>query len=70
MLMISPSAQFVVPCSHFVEDWVRIGYPAKKKVQTECASLSVDDQCYALEKVHTTYLPTLSYYCLLWRSFL
>ncbi|KAJ1284480.1 hypothetical protein BS78_03G207700 [Paspalum vaginatum] len=35
---------------HFVEDWVRIGNPAKKKVQTECASLSFDDQCYALEK--------------------
>ncbi|KAJ1284487.1 hypothetical protein BS78_03G208100 [Paspalum vaginatum] len=35
---------------HFVEDWVRIGYPAKKKVQTTCASLSIDDQCYALEK--------------------
>ncbi|WP_205684482.1 carbonic anhydrase, partial [Acinetobacter baumannii] len=35
---------------HFVEDWVRIGYPAKKKVQTECASLSFDNQCDVLER--------------------
>ncbi|VAH77807.1 unnamed protein product [Triticum turgidum subsp. durum] len=36
--------------SHFVEDWVRIGFPAKKKVQTECASMPFDDQCTVLEK--------------------
>ncbi|KAM3331263.1 hypothetical protein ACQJBY_022744 [Aegilops geniculata] len=35
---------------HFVEDWVRIGFPAKKKVQTECASMPFDDQCTVLEK--------------------
>jgi carbonic anhydrase len=35
---------------HFVEDWVRIGHPAKKKVQAECKSLSFDDQCGVLEK--------------------
>ncbi|CAM0881809.1 unnamed protein product [Alopecurus aequalis] len=35
---------------HFVEDWVRIGFPAKKKVQKECSSLSFDDQCGVLEK--------------------
>ncbi|TVU01154.1 hypothetical protein EJB05_53401 [Eragrostis curvula] len=35
---------------HFVEDWVRIGYPAKKKVQTECAMLPFDDQCSVLER--------------------
>ncbi|MEI4914064.1 carbonic anhydrase, partial [Klebsiella pneumoniae] len=33
---------------HFVEDWVRIGFPAKKKVQKECSSLSFDDQCAVL----------------------
>ncbi|VAH61999.1 unnamed protein product [Triticum turgidum subsp. durum] len=33
-----------------VEDWVRIGFPAKKKVQTECASMPFDDQCTVLEK--------------------
>ncbi|KAG8077349.1 hypothetical protein GUJ93_ZPchr0007g5798 [Zizania palustris] len=35
---------------HFVEDWVRTGFPAKKKVQTEHASLPFDDQCTILEK--------------------
>jgi carbonic anhydrase len=35
---------------HFVEDWVRIGFPAKKKVQKECAEMSFEDQCAALEK--------------------
>ncbi|KAL6842628.1 hypothetical protein ACP4OV_027472 [Aristida adscensionis] len=35
---------------HFVEDWVRIGYRAKKKVQTENASVPFDDQCTILEK--------------------
>uniref|UniRef100_A0A0E0FQ09 Carbonic anhydrase n=1 Tax=Oryza nivara TaxID=4536 RepID=A0A0E0FQ09_ORYNI len=35
---------------HFVEDWVRTGFPAKKKVQTEHASLPFDDQCAILEK--------------------
>nr|CAB3473700.1 unnamed protein product [Digitaria exilis]CAB3473701.1 unnamed protein product [Digitaria exilis] len=35
---------------HFVEDWVRIGFPAKKKVQTEHAARHVDDQCDILEK--------------------
>jgi carbonic anhydrase len=34
-----------------VEDWVRIGQPAKKKVQTECKALNFDDQCSVLEKV-------------------
>jgi hypothetical protein len=37
--------------SHFVEDWVRIGYPAKKKVQTECKALPFDEQCSVLERV-------------------
>nr|AYJ71809.1 beta-carbonic anhydrase 2P3b isoform B [Jansenella griffithiana] len=35
---------------HFVEDWVRIGFPAKKKVQTQHASVPFDDQCSILEK--------------------
>jgi len=35
---------------HFVEDWVRIGFPAKKKVQNECSSMTFDDQCAVLEK--------------------
>ncbi|KAL6615658.1 hypothetical protein ACP70R_037928 [Stipagrostis hirtigluma subsp. patula] len=35
---------------HFVEDWVRIGFPAKKKVQTECAYLPFDAQCTILER--------------------
>ncbi|KAE8766591.1 carbonic anhydrase, chloroplastic [Hordeum vulgare] len=29
---------------HFVEDWIRIGFPAKKKVHTECASMPFDDR--------------------------
>ncbi|KAM0840343.1 hypothetical protein ACQ4PT_001964 [Festuca glaucescens] len=35
---------------HFVEDWVRIGHPAKMKVKKECSSLSFDEQCAVLEK--------------------
>nr|AYJ71803.1 beta-carbonic anhydrase 2P3b isoform A [Garnotia stricta var. longiseta] len=35
---------------HFVEDWVRIGFLAKKKVQKEHASVPFDDQCSILEK--------------------
>jgi hypothetical protein len=37
--------------SHFVEDWVKICYPAKKKVQIECKALPFDEQCTILEKV-------------------
>nr|AGT17161.1 carbonic anhydrase [Saccharum hybrid cultivar R570] len=35
---------------HFVEDWVKIGFPAKMKVKKEHASVPFDDQCYILEK--------------------
>lgn len=35
---------------HFVEDWVKIGFPAKKKVQAEHASVPFDQQCDILEK--------------------
>ncbi|XP_039809246.1 carbonic anhydrase, chloroplastic-like isoform X3 [Panicum virgatum] len=35
---------------HFVEDWVRIGYQAKKKVQKEHPTVPFDDQCSILEK--------------------
>ncbi|VAH61998.1 unnamed protein product [Triticum turgidum subsp. durum] len=42
--------EVIVVIGHFVEDWVRIGFPAKKKVQTECASMPFDDQCTVLEK--------------------
>ncbi|KAK8453214.1 hypothetical protein SEVIR_5G247800v4 [Setaria viridis] len=35
---------------HFVEDWVRIGFLAKKKVLTNHASVPFDDQCTLLEK--------------------
>jgi carbonic anhydrase len=41
--------------SHFVEDWVRIGFPAKIKVKKEHASVPFDDQCSILEKVRTPY---------------
>ena len=41
--------------SHFVEDWVRIGFPAKVKVKKEHASVPFDDQCSILEKVRTPY---------------
>jgi carbonic anhydrase len=36
--------------SHFVEEWVRIGGPAKTKVQADHASAPFEDQCSALEK--------------------
>ncbi|CAL4962442.1 unnamed protein product [Urochloa decumbens] len=35
---------------HFVEDWVRIGFLAKKKVVTEYPHTPFDDQCTILEK--------------------
>ncbi|GJM93783.1 hypothetical protein PR202_ga10371 [Eleusine coracana subsp. coracana] len=35
---------------HFVEDWVRICHPAKKKVQAECKMLPFDEQCSILER--------------------
>jgi hypothetical protein len=37
--------------SHFIEDWVKIGMNAKKKVQRENSLLPFDDQCTVLEKV-------------------
>lgn len=40
-------------CSHFVEEWVRIGAPAKAKVQADHASAAFEDQCSILEKVCT-----------------
>jgi hypothetical protein len=38
--------------SHFVEDWVRIGFPAKMKVKSECSELCFEEQCAVLEKVN------------------
>uniref|UniRef100_A0A453SV66 Carbonic anhydrase n=1 Tax=Aegilops tauschii subsp. strangulata TaxID=200361 RepID=A0A453SV66_AEGTS len=35
---------------HFVEDWVRIGYPARKKVKDECSEMPFEEQCGVLEK--------------------
>ncbi|PWZ10099.1 hypothetical protein Zm00014a_041206 [Zea mays] len=35
---------------HFVENWVKIGFPAKVKVKKEHASVPFDDQCSILEK--------------------
>jgi hypothetical protein len=43
----------VMACSHFVENWVKIGFPAKVKVKKEHASVPFDDQCSILEKVRT-----------------
>jgi hypothetical protein len=43
----------LVPCSHFVENWVKIGFPAKIKVKKDHASVPFDDQCSILEKVRT-----------------
>nr|ADZ97026.1 carbonic anhydrase 3 [Flaveria anomala] len=34
----------------FIEDWVRVGLPAKSKVKAEHASASIDDQCVSCEK--------------------
>ena len=41
-------------CSHFVEEWVRIGAPAKTKVQADHASVPFEDPCSVLEKVRYT----------------
>ncbi|ONM39910.1 carbonic anhydrase3 [Zea mays] len=35
---------------HFVENWVKIGFPAKIKVKKDHASVPFDDQCSILEK--------------------
>ncbi|VAI79739.1 unnamed protein product [Triticum turgidum subsp. durum] len=40
----------LVSISHFVEDWVRIGFPARKKVKDECSEMSPEEQCGVLEK--------------------
>jgi hypothetical protein len=49
--------------SHFVEDWVRIGSPAKEKVLAEHADVPFADQCTILEKVRTIDLAlSLHYY--------
>ena len=34
----------------FIEDWVRVGLPAKSKVKAEHGSASIDDQCVSCEK--------------------
>ncbi|XP_078150585.1 uncharacterized protein LOC144545884 [Carex rostrata] len=36
--------------TEFIEDWVKIGLPAKKKVQAEHGSQSFDEQCTLCEK--------------------
>ncbi|KAF3339072.1 Carbonic anhydrase [Carex littledalei] len=36
--------------TEFIEDWVKIGLPAKKKVQAEHGSKSLDEQCTLCEK--------------------
>lgn len=35
---------------HYIEDWVKIGLAAKKKVERENMLLPFDDQCTVLEK--------------------
>lgn len=45
--------------SHFVEDWVKIGFIAKMKVKKEHASVPFDDQCSILEKVCCTFVEQL-----------
>jgi NDP-sugar pyrophosphorylase family protein len=37
--------------SEFIEDWVKIGYSAREKVQAEHGSKSLDEQCTICEKV-------------------
>nr|AAO17574.1 carbonic anhydrase 3 [Flaveria bidentis] len=34
----------------FIEDWVKVGLPAKSKVKAEHGSASIDDQCVSCEK--------------------
>uniref|UniRef100_M8CAA0 Carbonic anhydrase n=1 Tax=Aegilops tauschii TaxID=37682 RepID=M8CAA0_AEGTA len=41
---------------HFVEDWVRIGFPARKKVKAKCSQRPFEDQCGVLEKIFRTFL--------------
>ena len=57
--MMSLFGLVVYVSSHFVEDWVRIGSPAKAKVHKEHASVPFDDQCSILEKVRTPYVHAL-----------
>ena len=37
--------------SDFIENWVKIGAPAKAKVKAESQHLDFTDQCTSLEKV-------------------
>ncbi|XP_044432270.1 carbonic anhydrase, chloroplastic [Triticum aestivum] len=43
-------AAWLVSISNFVEDWVRIGFLARKKVKAECSEMPFEDQCGVLEK--------------------
>lgn len=38
-------------CSDFIDEWVKIGLPAKVKVQAEFGDLPLEDQCKHCEKV-------------------
>uniref|UniRef100_A0A453SVI0 Carbonic anhydrase n=1 Tax=Aegilops tauschii subsp. strangulata TaxID=200361 RepID=A0A453SVI0_AEGTS len=49
---------------HFVEDWVRIGYPARKKVKDECSEMPFEEQCGVLEKVRP-FAPLATYHFVL-----
>jgi carbonic anhydrase len=46
--------------SHFVEEWVRVGAPAKSKVLADHASVPFEDQCSILEKVLTAHALSLT----------
>ncbi|PWZ32783.1 Carbonic anhydrase, chloroplastic [Zea mays] len=45
---------------HFVEEWVRVGAPAKSKVLADHASAPFEDQCSILEKVRTAHALSLT----------
>ena len=38
-------------CSDFIDEWLKIGLPAKLKVKANFGDLSIEEQCKNCEKV-------------------
>jgi hypothetical protein len=55
-------------CSDFIEDWVKIGLPAKAKVKAEFSNAGLPELCGHCEKVKTPLLPQLL--CHMFNAFL
>ena len=55
-LLIEICCNLIEICSDFIEDWVKIGMPAKTKVLAENRGEPMGVQCTCCEKVDTFFL--------------